>query len=630
MLDLREKIVGVAVLCVALSSEALTLGRIRGAALIGQPLDLAVQVQMDAGEDAASLCFDAEVFHADSRQDGNRVRVVVEPSAQAPMANVRVISSSVVDEPVVTLYLRTGCGQKISRRYVLLAEFPSDLAAASLPTAAQFAPASTASPGRVGLTPIALLSTVTAKTVREPKQTVRRQAAQKSTELKAAFAPTPRVMSKEKSQTERSAGRSRLTLDPLELLSDRVANLESSIPVALSEDALRSMQKMQALEDVVKAGLALAAKNEAALVDLKARLQKAEAALIPTGLLYGLIALMLSCLAAVALLWSRQRRIQLGSEDWWSGSAAMPALPDTALGPLSMPGAIRKELGDALVSTKTSATAVSQLASTAAPSSEVDVSMVEMSESSFAHLMQSGVAHTADRKLSSSPLPLTTVVVRTGLAHRLNSEAVSDIRQQAEFLISLGQFDRAVRILKKQIHESHKPNPFVYLDLLDLFHSRGLNTDFQQFREDFNLLFTGKVPEFAFFKEEGRGLESYPDVLSHITQLWSTPKVPEVIERSIFQDMWETKNQSFDLAAFRDLLLLHAVAQSVFLTPHPQRAEPKVDSWPGAAAPASPPLHLTLDAVVPPRVLDLDLSDPELVASSNDIEMRRKEAPSTI
>ena len=44
-------------LCLALGSEALTLGRIRGAVLIGKPLDVAVQVQMAAGEDGVFLVF---------------------------------------------------------------------------------------------------------------------------------------------------------------------------------------------------------------------------------------------------------------------------------------------------------------------------------------------------------------------------------------------------------------------------------------------------------------------------------------------------------------------------------------------------------------------------------------------
>jgi hypothetical protein len=66
-----------------------------------------------------------------------------------------------------------------------------------------------------------------------------------------------------------------------------------------------------------------------------------------------------------------------------------------------------------------------------------------------------------------------------------------------------------------------------------------------------------------------------------------------VIESFIFQDPWDTKSQSFDLAAFRDLLLLHAVAQSLVAL-YPEISDRS---------------DLTLEKSPPPPVLDLDLSD---------------------
>ena len=65
----KFKLLGLLVLLVAVNSQALTLGRLRGVALVGQALDVAVQVQMDADETPASLCFEADVFHADTRQE---------------------------------------------------------------------------------------------------------------------------------------------------------------------------------------------------------------------------------------------------------------------------------------------------------------------------------------------------------------------------------------------------------------------------------------------------------------------------------------------------------------------------------------------------------------------------------
>ena len=143
-MKLRNRFFMLMLLLAAGQTAALTLGRVRGAAVVGQSLDVVVQIQLNPDEAATALCPEADVFHADSRQDPGRVRVTVEPTAQANTVNVRVISSSFIDEPMVTVYLRAGCAQKSSRRYVLLADFPSD---ASLPVVAPSAsPLSTALP----------------------------------------------------------------------------------------------------------------------------------------------------------------------------------------------------------------------------------------------------------------------------------------------------------------------------------------------------------------------------------------------------------------------------------------------------------------------------------------------------
>ena len=133
-LKLRQTVAAGVLLLAALGSTAMTLGRTRGAALIGRPLDLSVQVRLEPGDEATAACFDADVFHGDTRIDSGRVSVQFQPAAGAQDATVRIRSSVVVDEPVVTIYLRAGCTQKVTRRYVLLADYPTDTLAAPLGT----------------------------------------------------------------------------------------------------------------------------------------------------------------------------------------------------------------------------------------------------------------------------------------------------------------------------------------------------------------------------------------------------------------------------------------------------------------------------------------------------------------
>jgi len=592
-LKLRSNIVGVALLCLALGCQALTLGRVRGSALVGRQLDVVVPVQIDAAEDVASLCFDAEVFHGDTRQDASRVRVMVEPTTQAQAVNVRILSSAVVDEPVVTVYLRTGCEQKTTRRYVLLADFPSEVAVQTT-VPQKVTPVTAALPvDTASVLSVVGSSRAVPRPVAEPKPKVKKIRVLKEVVANVATSKPP-----ESKNVAPSVPRtqSRLELDPLELLSDRVANIDSYMTFTPPENALHTMQKMQTLESDMKALQASSSKSEATLADLKSRLQKAESERFPRGIVFALIALVLVCLAAITFLLTRQRRMYAEGSDWWSGadiSAAVPPEPEPLVKFLSEPPDANLPV-QAEPDLKTLSSVIKPVRSVVAEhAADSGVKLMEMSESDFEQLMQ----HEAENKSARKPTPSVVPEVQAkkdSPHHLINTDATLDIRQQAEFFISLGQTDRAVRILKKQIDEGDEPNPFVYLDLLSIFHSLGLKNEFQLLRKDFNLLFNGRVPEFARFKDEGLGLESYPEFLTHLTALWATPKALELIETSIFQDPWDAKSQHFDLAAFRDLLLLHAIAQQVLSEPLPEISEG---------------FDFSGKAFLAPAELDLDLSD---------------------
>lgn len=584
----RTKIVGLALLCVAFSSAALTLGRARGAVLIGQPLELAVQIQLDAGEDPSSLCFEAEVFHADTRQDASQVRVLVEASTPGQMANVRVLSSAPVDEPVVTVYLRTGCAQKTSRRYVLLADLASEVVApptvpvprsvaAPAPIKPNMPPAaavSAKSPATASAAPpAAAASPAKAKRVATLKTAAGRGDDGKRPEVKISIDSAKPALTDKKPKPARSGGQSRLKLDPVDLLSDRIANLDSFMTFAPTEDALLNIKKVQKLEADVKAMRDATLKSEASLVDLRARLQKAEASRFPEVAIYGLMALVMACLAGLAWLWNRQRRAAPGSLDWWSDSST--SAPEALLSgadSFSASAALREKADPTRESRDSGPGTWPGHAADAAAVAEPFADRIELTDSAFGGLKR---ADSADAQLGNpSALAKAALPEHTSLVRSLNSDAILDIRHQAEFFVSLGKADQAATLLKKQISESEEPSPFVYLDLLNLLHSLGRKNEFQQYCQDFNLLFNGTVPEFAFFKDEGQDLESYPDVLSKITLVWPTPKVLELIETCIFRDPWAEQNQAFDLAALRDLLLLHAIAHSIVLAPILEEEEP--------------------------------------------------------
>jgi hypothetical protein len=113
-------------LCLPMAADALSLGRSRGAAIVGRSLDMSVLASLEALEATPDVsCFSTELFYGDTRIPGPNVTVTPLRSSPTEMI-LRVQSSRPIDEPFVTLYVRTTCGTSLSRKYVLLADSPSE------------------------------------------------------------------------------------------------------------------------------------------------------------------------------------------------------------------------------------------------------------------------------------------------------------------------------------------------------------------------------------------------------------------------------------------------------------------------------------------------------------------------
>ena len=335
--DMRFKAVALGVLLAgtALSGSALNLGRVRGAAWIGQPLELQIPVQLDAGQIDTGLCAEVDLFHGDLRQDASRVQIQTETTSQPDTFNLKIVSPQLVDEPVVTVYLRAGCGQKTTRKYVLLADFPSDPATLSRTVAPTVPVVPT-------VIPSAISEPVAAKPAAQPVvPTTGPSASAKPALTKALVQPTPAETPKELPQeaakdpakeapakpskphskadkpakslpTEaKASGKPRLRLDPVETLTERVKSLEATTTQGVAQDEMaREAQRMQQLQTDLRTLLDQAVKNEASLAAMRERLEKAEAERVPVVVVYGLVALVGLCIAALAFLWTRRRPVR--------------------------------------------------------------------------------------------------------------------------------------------------------------------------------------------------------------------------------------------------------------------------------------------------------------------------------
>ncbi len=564
-------------LALAFNSAAISLGRAKGMVWIGRPLDVTIPVTLDPGMTDSGLCATAEVFHSDTRVGGQKVKVSVEPGSSPSEAFVRVRSSALVDEPVVTIYLKTGCGDTSTRRYVLLSEVPAEYAAppvvggvngrATVGTAPLVAPPapSDTSPRRSGSQSQSGGDSLVQAAVDATRQKADAAKAVARSAPKATPAPAPAPKARSvvrKSENKKPLASSRLKLDPVELLAERDPVLRASTEIlslpadgearraqaaalwrainASPEEIIRDEQRLQALQADVAALRAQSQKSQSALAELKSRVEKAQSERYANNLVYGLLAGLLVAIGAAAYFWNRSR--QQTPAQWWGEQT--DEIDSAGPAPVATPvPAVEDDAGTSV-------------------SAGLDIDLDEMPEPvdkpsarvKPAAMVRTAVLPAYDGSDFQSSL--------TGAGRAVKVEELFDLQQQADFFISLGQYDQAAATLRNHISDSNETSAVAYLDLLKVYHLQGRKHDYDQVRKEFNEVFNAEVPEFEAFGLRSRGLESYESAISRIVALWPSSKVLDVIEESIFRKPGQG-NQTFDLEAYRELLLLYAIAREV-------------------------------------------------------------------
>lgn len=288
----------------ACDASALTLGRARGAVLIGKPLELAIPVTLDAGEEMP--CPGGDLFYGDTRV--NRGLAFRWEPADGGQGVLHVSSSVPVDEPMLTLYLRAGCATPVAQRYVMLSEMPPEVepAVVTVQAPAAAAPAS-------------------------PKPSAKR-------------APTrPR-----KATTQR---RPRLKLEPLDLEVDRDPSLRLTSQLATPpatdpglrqsaamlwqvlqkgpDDALRDTVRLQAAERELRSLREVTQRNTAAVADLRKQVEDARGSRGTAALLVAVLTALLLVLS-VWLAWRWRRETRVARVGRWveaNSELAQPPLP---------------------------------------------------------------------------------------------------------------------------------------------------------------------------------------------------------------------------------------------------------------------------------------------------------------
>lgn len=556
--DVRQIWVGSILLSMALGSTAASLGRYSGAVVIGRPLDIRVQAIAGADEDLSAQCVQAEVFFGDNQIGPASVRTSIQRNAPDAEASVRVQTTVPVNEPIVSVQLKAGCVAAFSRRYVLLADPLSEPATAAVPASETRSVAAVQSAETRALSPLPGVSAA------RTGAAAASSAAQGQPSVAARSKPAPLATPGADRAKPASVVRRpvdvpkdsvpRLQLDPvdmslaierdpalklsLSLLSEPTSNEQERAAAAQlwkalnasPEDILRDAQKLSVLEAEAKGLREQEAKNKAALQAMEAQIEQSR---YLTWLAYLLGALLLASLAGLFWFWKRRSQMAAGTgqKNWWAAGAAKGA------NAVVKPAGARSKMMD------------------------LDLDLGDESGMDDLHVLHDDARDSGAAPLSSSDrreFPASQM----GVSRSVATEELFDVQQQSDFFVSLGEYDQAIGVLKTHIAESQEPSALAYLDLFKLYHKLNRRDEYDRLRSEFNHQFNAGAPPFDQYSDLSRGLESYETAFGRIQALWPQPRVLDVIENSIFRDASDG-DEVFDLEAYRELLLLHAIAKDV-------------------------------------------------------------------
>lgn len=576
--------------------------------VLGQALDFAVQVRTDAGETVAPECVFADVAIGERRVPPGLVRTVVEVLGPES-ARIRVLASPLLDEPVVTVSISSGCASRVARRYVLFVEPPLAVAPA-VPAHAvsppEVLPASATPP--TGVAPMTALAVSAAPATvptsatspspssaatqavptaapdrsrsdvrQEPARRVRRPAdpaaaavkpAQAAPAPKAAVNAAPALTTNPAPTVAKGPSAPRLRLEAaespviaqalvVEQALEAVAQAASAARAAASA-ASAAADRIVTLERTVEQLRGDAkAQQEAALV-LRERLARADSS---SRWFAPLVALALLLVAVSAWLAWRLSALQRLRSTEWKQAAQAPA-PAASEGPpskqatLPIPFVTSEIAGlrpDAPQRPRSNpawpppATAFDS----ALPPQEAEA------PAAAAPAAEAPADPVTQRTLVLAPRPGAD----SSLSRDVSIEELIDLEQQAEFFVVLGQDDAAVDLLVEHLRNTGGSSPLPYLKLLEIYRRRGDREAYERMRARFNRRFNAYAPEWGVDLGQGRTLEDYADIVPRLQQVWDKPlDAMAELEALLFG---KSRGELFDLPAYREVLFLYSLARDL-------------------------------------------------------------------
>lgn len=584
-------------LSAAMAAHGASFGHPQGQTVLGQPLLVWVPLEGDGDSPIAPNCVTADVMAGDVSLPSNQVRVQVLTRNVPGQWLARISTTSPVEEPVLRVTVSAGCSGKFSRQFVLLADPPGSPAEV----------ATVASPVNRSTVQAQSLAHSAASSAEAPRRTVRRHVA----------APVPARTAEDR--VERHASntgpvRPRLQLDVVEPSAMAASMAASAAPVVPAVQAPASSASTAAA--AASAASVPALGGDAALLalrrnsdvlrmaneELRQRLDAAEQR--NNWLLLGLGGVVLAMGLGGLLLWRRQREL-LQTRPWWTEDRPRAAArKDSAFD--------HDEEEDAWLAAEPAHPLVKAGSSTFEPPSDW-APVAPASADETVPLPEVSVATevaAAPPPAAAAPTvpfnPSATMTFGPAEAPReVSVEELLDLEQQADFFIALGQEDAAIEVLMSHLRGTGGQSPLPYTKLLEIYRRQGDRSAYERVRARFNRRFNAYAPDWDIGPMHGRVLEDYPDAVKEIQAAWGSPlDAMAVLEAMLFRR--DESRELFDLPAYRDLLMLYAVARDLWQAAGGQHDQvdlllPMLDGSPAGLPPDSEHLDLDLELAPGPQ-----------------------------
>ncbi|WP_119286442.1 hypothetical protein [Azohydromonas sediminis] len=537
-------------------AAALSIGSARTPIVIGQPLNLALPIQLAAGEVLERDCVKVDVMLGESRLARELLAVGLEPAADPARVMLRVRSGVAVEEPIVSLTVAAGCPARLVRSFVLFPELPAVAAAseAAVPAAAEApvpVPPAVTSPSAPAQAAASVAAEPAAAhrspAVREAR-TAAATAARAERHSKRAERPRAGAKAQPRTPATRRAARPvqpRLQLELLEPAADlqaaqaRAEAAEQALHAAQAA-AAQAQQRVAELEAALARREADAKADRAAIQALQRDLAEVRSQAAWWPLVAGVLAA--STLLSAGLAWRTRRQAQRA---WWYGEAGGDEATTKTASSVPVPTVATQTLG-VEPAPHAAASAEGARAWLAAPVAAARPTGADVAPAA-------PVAAHADAN-TLQPMALRGLDVLG-----MSVDEQIDLDQQVEFLAVLGQDEAAVELLRDRLRRSAGRAPMPYLRLFDLYRRLGERESYERLAARFAERFNARAPAWEDAVATQRSLDACACLATIEAQWPDAVAVQRTIESLLLPGASDAP--PFDLPAFDDLLLLYQVAR---------------------------------------------------------------------